>query len=121
MLLSALKFIKSIPYKTLLFGPWLIGVLGDYSNKLVMVLNHGQMPVRWPGTVCDPTDMEHDFVHACMVEGSHLKVLADIITTHRGVMSVGDMLLDAGDWLFWPAAAIWVALMIKDYSTHKGS
>lgn len=112
---------KSIPYKVLLFGPWLIGVAGDWSNKLVMVLNHGQMPVRWPGTFCDPEDIGHDFVHACMVPGTHLKALADIITTHRGVMSIGDVLLDTSEWAFYPALAIWVALMIKNYSTRIGS
>lgn len=113
--------LKSIPHKIFLFGPWLIGELGDWCNKLVMVVNHGQMPVRWPGTICDPEDIGRDFVHACMVEGTHLKVLADIITTHKGVMSIGDVLLDASDWMFWPALAIWVALMIRDNSTRNGS
>lgn len=123
---SISRLLKCIPYKVLLFGPWLLGVAGDWSNKLVMVVNGGTMPVRLPapllaGAACTQDDFGHDFIHSCYTQATHLKVLADIWTLHKGVYSLGDFLLDANDWLFWPGLAIWVALMIKNYSTRIGS
>lgn len=80
-----------------------------------MMANGGQMPVLFPGGCPAPDpDEVPDILHVCMTSATHLKVLCDIIVSHSGISSIGDVLIDAADFCFWPAVIIWGTLMIYD-------
>jgi hypothetical protein len=88
---------------------------GFTLNVLVMAANKGQMPVLVPGG-CQPDFFADDFIHGCMVAGTHLKFLADWIVRHKGIASPGDFLMWGGEDAFWPSLVTWIAFIIKDFN-----
>lgn len=128
-----------IPYWQIIAIPFLLIAAGTSSNQAVLIANHGKFPVMvnpvqqkefqqkeqediqiGPFRVEMPkspavTDSEYlgDDVHTVMGNNSRLKILADIINTHDGVMSVGDVFIMAGTWLWGFAPIVWLTLVLK--------
>lgn len=81
-----------------LIAPILLMGLGTACNQLVMLVNHGQMPVFVPN--CDIFNF--DIRHTCMTPETHLKFLADWTKMPGFTESIGDVFIDLGDWLSYP-------------------
>lgn len=110
-----------IPYWPLLVGPQLLFAFGFLLNAFVMGINHGQMPVLWPGGVCDSSNFIHDTMHSCMNQSTHLKFLADwIVIKGLGVASPGDFFEWAFESIVGPCYFAWVALIIKNHNEYRG-
>jgi hypothetical protein len=62
--------------------------------------------------VSDPDGML-DNVHCVMSPSSHLKVLGDIFDLHKEIQSIGDLLVDAGAWLYAFAPLAWIVLVTR--------
>jgi hypothetical protein len=52
-----------------------------------------------------------------MTAATRLKILCDWINVHDGIESLGDIALDLAEAIFYPAVAVWAALMIR--SRHE--
>lgn len=102
-----------IPYKSLLFAPYVLVLLGIACNVAVQVANGQQMPVLPPSGDCSLIN-PHDVVHACMTQATHLKFLADGIMSNSGTESLGDFLQEFADTIQIPAALAWLTLTIRD-------
>lgn len=93
-----------------------IGV-GAASNQLVEIANHGKFPVllneaarvRLNPDVNGLLDKEH----CVMTDETHLNALADIFHLDSGWVSVGDFLIDLGEWLDGFCFYVWIALATK--------
>lgn len=48
-----------------------------------------------------------DDTHCVMTEDTHLNLLADVFDFHDSIMSIGDLLLDFGGWLWGFAPFVW--------------
>lgn len=103
---------KKIPYAWLLFGPYVLFVLGFVMNAVVVFVNGHHMPVFPPGGDCSLLDPE-DVVHVCANHATHLKVLADFIVTNDGVSSIGDFFMEALRITYVPALVAWVVLAFR--------
>jgi hypothetical protein len=104
-----------IPYKYLLFAPWVSLAIGFVLNSLAIAANHGQMAVLWPGGCADAQAFASDAIHTCMTPATHWNVISDwIVVNHYGVVSPGDLFLWASEYTKLPALYIWIALIIKD-------
>lgn len=101
-----------IPYKSLLFGPYVLLLVGVLFNFLVTFTNGQQMPVLLPNGVC--TTAHLGAIHACMTHANHLKALGDIFVSNDGIKSAGDILQDLGTVLALPAFIAWLTLTIRD-------
>lgn len=122
-----MKALKRIPYWYLIVIPVLLIVLGAASNQLVLIANGGRFPVllnaaqigffmQDSGKVVDGISYL-DEVHTVMRPEDHLRVLADIINLGRaGVMSIGDLFIELGQffWNFTPF--MWLALAVRKLS-----
>ena len=104
----------------LLLLPTLIFYFGFGLNQFCIMHNGYQMPVRMADCAqnivqTDPQtgNTSSDPVHICESTRSRYMVLADIFVTDGGVMSLGDIVMDVGDGLTWPALAIWAAIGIE--------
>lgn len=108
--------LPKIPHLSLLIGPTVLCYAGIAINAIVMGLNHGQMPVQWPGGC---TDFPQDFYHSCMTHATHLKFLCDWIAIKGlGIASPADMLIWGGEYLTAPAFLVWLTLVIKDHQAN---
>lgn len=107
------KFLRTVPDKFLLLGPSFTGLVGAFLNQVALVANNGQMPVLFPGGCDKFPDRDGDLIHTCMTHASHLKVLSDWINLHVSIMSLGDLLLLAGESTFWYFLVAWGVVMIK--------
>lgn len=104
-----------IPYWPLLIGPSLLFAFGFALNAFVMGINHGSMPVLWPGG-CTPDVMIGDTIHSCMTPFTHLKFLCDwIVVRGVGIASPGDFLELAYELIVIPSLVVWATLMIRDH------
>lgn len=81
-----------------LFLPLALGFLGDASNQLVIVANHGKFPVElnpvWTENQAPDADGMLDRVHCVMNDSTRLNILADIFNRHTKIISIGDILQD---------------------------
>lgn len=128
------KFLR----KTLLWIillPLAASFLGTVSNQLVLNANNDTFPVRENNAKIayrvlrleelaqskDPRVAEEarfrllalshgyiDSTHVVMTDETHLNWLADIIDFHTATYSVGDMLIELGDWSFEYASILWL-------------
>ena len=103
----------------LLVGPALLYGLGYFLNAFVCGINHGQMPVLFPGGDCSPAIFiaHGDPVHACMSAATHLKFLADwipMVTNGKleGMSSPGDFMEDAGLATFYPSLYLLLGTLV---------
>lgn len=87
--------------------PYGLSYLGAALNQLVIIANHGKFPVminpafdsllRGPDGPGILADGMIDEVHCVMSASTHLNYLADIFNFHHGILSIGDLLIDAGN------------------------
>jgi hypothetical protein len=124
---------KSLLY--IVLAPYLVIGLGMASNQLVLNANNDTFPVRLnPIKAFDwsnkgkllrviPPDMFpkypkgavfiNDNLHVMMTPDTHLNWLADIFDFHNSVISIGDMLLDFGEWLNGFAFYLWAGALLR--------
>lgn len=86
-------------------GAFLYG-LGYVLNSLVLFFNGQRMPVSDPHCVADPTVLDQDPMHVCMVASTHLKILCDWLHVGHTIYSVGDLGLYLGGALVALAAPV---------------
>lgn len=121
-----LKFLR----KTLLWivlAPLAITWTGTFSNQAVFYANNDTFPVRinpvklydWTkgGTTIQlipvfPEFYPHgavmqDQIHCLMTPYTHLNWLADNFDFHSSIQSIGDLLIDLGNWLGQFAPFVW--------------
>lgn len=126
------KFLR----KTLLYillAPYAVTGLGIISNQAVLNANNDTFPVRinpvklydWsdegakmhilPPTPQTPKGVVfiNDNMHIVMNDTTHLNWLADIFDFHTHIYSIGDFLLDLGNWLDGFAAYVWVGAVLR--------
>jgi hypothetical protein len=111
-----MKFPK-IPYWPLLSGPTILFGVGFLMNAIAVGVNHGQMPVQYPGgSMAGFSSVDSgDVVHCAMTAATHLKVICDwILINGVGIASPGDCLEWAFDATVMPCLYAWAALMIAD-------
>lgn len=108
----------------ILLSPLATIVTGAGLNQAVLVANNDTFPVRISAvrvqmhkedtvTLSDGTIML-DPLHCVMTNKTHLNFLADNFDVHDGIKSVGDILIDLGDWGWTFAPYVWgVALLGK--------
>ncbi len=133
------KFLR----KTLLYillAPYLIYGLGVASNQLVLYVNHDTFPVRaiqiakaCEGDETEPStcvglppsedlpDGAHmlDDRHCVMTPRTHLNWLADILDFHDSFQSVGDLLIQLGEWSEDVAPFVWVGAILFKLNQNK--
>lgn len=99
----------------LLLLPGLIYFTGAASNQLVLIANHDTFPVlvNDKRAASVSPDGMLDGVHCLMTKRTHLNALADIFDFHVATYSIGDLLLEAGDWLWTFAPFMWLGLVIR--------
>lgn len=119
-----MKLLKRIPYWYLIVVPVLLLVLGAVSNQLVLIANGGRFPVllnpaqivffmQDSGKVVNGISYL-DEVHTVMRHEDHLKFLADIINLgHAGVLSIGDLFIELGQFLWDFGPVMWLGLAIR--------
>lgn len=56
-----------------------------------------------------------DDTHVIMDKDSHLKILSDIIDMHEATYSVGDGLLEFGEWMWSWSVIAWLVLVIRKF------
>lgn len=95
--------------------PYTIGGTGVALNQAVLIANHGKFPVmlnnrqqRFQGV---ESDGFMDDYHCNMTHDTRLNALGDIFHYNAAYVSVGDMLIDIGDWLSEFCAYIWGVLV----------
>lgn len=109
--------------------PYVIYFAGTASNQLVLIANHDTFPVminpvkldKWVGL--DNLNLVEypngnrtaimDEVHCVMTSHTHLNFLADIFDFHNEIESIGDLLIDLGNWLFSFCTYVWMALVVQ--------
>jgi hypothetical protein len=118
-------------------APLAITWLGALSNQVVLYANHDTFPVSinpvklqvFTGgqmvkdpvphleggitiTLPDGTVMM-DPTHCVMTSKTHLNWLADVFDFHDEIESIGDLLINVGDWADGFAVYVWGALVIS--------
>lgn len=98
--------------------PYAVGFVGAASNQLVFVANHGKFPVEvnpvWAEQINPalPGGMIDDR-HCVMSSETHLNLLADVFNFHATTLSIGDLLLQFGEWLNGFCLFVWLALTCR--------
>lgn len=111
-----LSFLRKT-YLYVLALPVLFIFLGAASNQAVLIANHGKFPVmvnaaRAAASGLKPGDVI-DGEHSVMAHDDKLKPLADIFDFHDGVYSVGDELIELGEWSWGFAPYLWGFAVVK--------
>jgi hypothetical protein len=117
--------------------PMLFILLATASNQLVLAVNHDTFPVRLnpvklkeftegknpltgelidTKTVLDDGTVMIDDTHCLMSDKTHLNLLADTIDFHSAIYSIGDEVLDLGEWLWAFAPFVWAFAAIRKLS-----
>ena len=115
--------------KILTFFGWPLLVLptamlyfGMSLNAICTISNNGRMPVRIAN--CEQVFPDPDPIHICMTKDAHAKALADIITQPYGMLSVGDMFIDASEKVAYLSYGLWIAVfgvyLIRKEKFHVG-
>lgn len=99
--------------------PYVVFGVGAASNQAVLIANHSKFPVRvqdsWFIAYDRPVIVEGapiDAVHSRMSDTDSLTFLADIFVFGPHIMSIGDMLMDAGAWATQYAALVALCLFL---------
>lgn len=106
-----------ITYLWILLTPSALVFTGAVSNQLVLVANHDKFPVmlneKRRAHADDGTGML-DNEHCVMTSKTHLNILADIFDFGRdGTESIGDLLIDAGEYTRAFAFFVWAFAVIQ--------
>ena len=125
----------------ILLTPAAIFGLGLASNQAVLVANHDKFPVMWnsykaaslslaieKATESDDEDVAEqanfdlialheygylDDTHVLMTSKTHLNFLADWIDLKSATYSIGDFLIDAGEWGFTYCPFLWFGVAVS--------
>jgi hypothetical protein len=125
----------------ILLAPTAIFGLGLASNQAVLVANHDKFPVMWnsykaaslslaieKATQSDDEDVAEqanfdlialheygylDDTHVLMNSKTHLNFLADWIDLKSATYSIGDFLIDAGEWGFTYCPFLWFGVAVS--------
>lgn len=107
----------------ILLLPFAVSFIGAASNQLVLIANHDKFPVmmnvvktkEWaPNAVkLDDGTIMLDDVHELASDKTHLNYLADIFDFKAHIYSIGDILLEFGNWLSTFCPFVWGALLIN--------
>lgn len=121
--------------------PALVFGTGVASNQAVLVANHDRFPTMWNSYKAaslalaiekaaksdDPDEAEqaafdlealHDYgylddTHVLMNSKTHLNFLADWIDLKSATYSIGDFLIDAGEWGMTYAPIVWITVAVQ--------
>jgi hypothetical protein len=111
-------------YLWILLFPLILRTGGVASNQLVLFVNHDRFPVAmnvaklngWvpeeARIVSDDGIVMIDSVHCLMTSKTHLNILADIFDFHKEIESIGDIMIEYGEWMWTFCPFIWGALLI---------
>jgi hypothetical protein len=120
----AIKQFVSVTFLWLLLLPVALIILGAASNQAAVIANHDTMPVLINEARIAAHGGSRDFgglrmldpEHSVMTAESHLKVLCDVIDV-GDIESVGDLMLDLGEWLWTFVPYTWgVLICLRLYS-----
>jgi hypothetical protein len=97
--------------------PLVLNIGGTLSNQAVLYANHDTFPVRinfvkaeeWsPKAVqLDDGTVMLDNTHCLMTPNTHLNLLADNFDFHDRIESLGDLMIEFGQWLWNFAPYVW--------------
>lgn len=105
--------------------PWLLIGLGAACNQAVTMANHGCFPVLINSHYQQKVDSEgffpDDHKHVVMNGNTRLKFLGDIFIfgDYEDVISIGDLLIDAGDASRGPLFWIWAGILFSSLQRGK--
>lgn len=97
--------------------PYLILSVGILSNQVVLHVNGGKFPVQInPTAAAGKVDANGmiDPVHCVMTSHTRLNWLADWIDLVKEVDSPGDLLIDLGLFLQYPAFLLWAFILSSE-------
>ena len=98
-------------------------VTGDVLNHLVLISNGDRFPVlinerqlRNENEGRKNVDFEKDGMidneHFPMTKDTHLNFLGDIIDIGSETLSIGDLLIEGGEWIWELAPYLWGSLLV---------
>ena len=97
--------------------PYAVSLAGIASNQLCLIANHDKFPVlmneRNRSEMQPDVNGMLDKTHCVMTKETHLNMLGDILDFHTAWLSVGDLLIEAGEWLDTFCLFVWVALIVR--------
>jgi len=130
--------------KTLLWivlAPLVVTWTGIASNQAVLIANNDTFPVRInPVKLYDWTDdgknikviqpyelprlyphglVSIDDVHCLMTPETHLNLLADNFDFHTSIQSIGDLLINLGEWSNQFAPILWFGAVIAKLARRE--
>lgn len=142
VLVYSIRLLKSPMFKLLkaahlhiILIPILFIILGAASNQAVLIANHDTFPVSinpiavlaLTGHVGGlkikkiPDSGMLDTTHCIMTDKTRLNYLADIFDLHDKYVSIGDLFLDFGYWLWSFAPYLWGYTVIIDLRKKYGT
>lgn len=99
--------------------PVLLCGFGAGLNQIVIISNHDKMPVLVNDRKYSPQGMMDD-IHVTMSNDTHLNALADIFDFHDETESIGDLLIDASQFLIPITPFIWgLALTVDKFRLER--
>lgn len=107
-------------YLWILALPLALTLMGVASNQVVLYANHDTFPVSINAakteehsvTLKDGTVMLDD-THCIASDKTHLNLLADVLDFRTEYVSVGDLSLELGDWIWGFAPFVWGLAVIR--------
>ena len=111
-------------YLWILALPLALTLMGATSNQVVLYANHDTFPVSINAaksaqltendsvTLKDGTVMLDD-THCIASDKTHLNLLADVLDFRTEYVSVGDLSLELGDWLWGFAPFVWGLAVVR--------
>ena len=111
-------------YLWILALPLALTLLGAASNQVVLYANHDTFPVSINAaksaqfteddsvTLKDGTVMLDD-THCIASDKTHLNLLADVLDFRTEYVSVGDLSLELGDWIWGFAPFVWGLAVVR--------
>jgi hypothetical protein len=117
MIRSTLARVNRILCVTLLWiiiAPWGFIWTGAALNQVCLIANWTTFPVMSNVTQAgkvDPQTGMMDRIHVAMSKETHLNFLGDIFFVGDGTESVGDILLNIGEWMNTWAPFVWAVLV----------
>ena len=110
-----LVYLLRVSLLWILLAPYPLIGIGTMSNQLVLWANHDQFPVlmRDSAAVKIMPDGFDDSGHILMTSETHLNPLGDIFDFHAYWGSVGDMLIDLGEWMQSFCPYVFLALVTR--------
>ena len=117
----------SATYLWILLLPLSCTLIGAGSNQAVLIANGDRFPVLINATKLKEHDIDDskdgmvgDDVHCVMTKATHLNFLADIFDFHDAIYSIGDLLLELGEWLWVFCPFVWgFAIIGRCYALSK--